>query len=547
MLAELASDEGYEAYTASNLTQATRAISDYDFHAVLLDIYLENDEVGLDLLPTLRDLQPNTPAIVISGLADLDSVISALKEGAYDLLRKPFNIAEVQKAVRNAVEKKNLALENAKLDKELRAERDSLEIRVKNATEDLAAKVNTLQTLNEQLSTIFEMSHATLVEGTPSEILKHVINLLRKVLRFEGAFCVVLDLRAEEISLKFSDCDRAEALVEGMRAELIAGKEQFIEMLESSDSSAGFAQLQRVIEHGQEDWSAADGLLMPIYVPQTLLGVFGVVGIARPNDLSEAEQRLLAFAISGFAAAWEQRNFMNRTNQLASFGELVTEIAHDLRHPMTSLRGAARILSEKWDEDSKRIRCLSQIPVDLSRMESMVSELVNFYNPRDMYMVSVDIHELLDKSLKVSHFLLDQKQIEVRKSFDAAHPVVLGLSPNLIEAFVNLISNAIQAMDNNGALTVATSDDLNEEDMSRLEAKGRQSEQYLRVSIQDTGAGIAPDELEKIFQRFYTTRPEGHGLGLAAVKRIIKKNLGTVHVRSEVGKGSTFEVYLPKT
>lgn len=548
MLAGVLDDCGFDSDLADSLSSASDLLRHESFDTVIVDVYLDDNECGLDLLPLVASTQPFTPSIVISGMASVDTVIEALKNGAYDLLRKPFNLSEIERTVRNAVEKKELAEENSRLVQELRNERDQLEDKVEEATRDLASKVSNLSTLNRQLTTIFDMSHATAIEGTPSEILAHILSLLGKVMGFEGGFCVILDLRAEEIGLSYGSNPTCRS-ISGHIGKALAQHRREIErsINESTHSDRNSVVQQALLNYCPTQWDPRHAFILPLRVPNTLLGFFGLIGIARSERLSVDEERMIALAISSFVAAFEQRNHLHRTRQLESFGELVTEIAHDLRHPMTSLRGMARMLADGWSEENKRARCLNQISVDLKRLESLVSELVNFYKPGDMNMVSVDVAELLGTALQACRLVLEQKHIQVETDFGPEDLRVLGLSPNLIEAFINLISNATQAMDEGGHLSVSATLGLSAEDRKLLADEGKKPEDYLAIAIRDTGRGIGENELEKIFQRFFTTRAEGQGLGLAAVRRIVKKNLGLVHVASEVGEGSTFTVCLPKT
>lgn len=548
MLAGVLDDCGFDSDLADSLSSANDFLRQKSFDTVIVDVFLEDNESGLDLLPLVASTQPLTPSIVISGMASVDTVIEALKHGAYDLLRKPFNLAEIKRTVRNAVEKKELAEENARLAEELRNERDQLEFKVEEATRDLASKVSNLSALNRQLTTIFDMSHATAIEGTPSEILAHILTLLGKVMGFEGGFCVILDLRAEEIGLSYGSNPTCRSISEHIGKALAQHRREIERSInEATHSDRNAAVQQALLNYCPTQWDPRHAFILPLRVPRTLLGFFGLIGIERSGRLSVDEERMIALAISSFVAAFEQRNHLHRTRQLESFGELVTEIAHDLRHPMTSLRGMTRMLTDGWSEEKKRVRCLNQISVDLKRLESLVSELVNFYKPGDMNMVSVDVAELLGTALQACRLVLDQKHIQVETDFGPEDLRVLGLSPNLMEAFINLISNATQAMDEGGHLSVSATLSLSAEDRKLLAEEGKKPEDYLAIAIRDTGCGIGEKELGKIFQRFFTTRAEGQGLGLPAVRRIVKKNLGLIHVASELGEGSTFTVCLPKT
>lgn len=546
MLGDVLQAHHYRTSLAQNIEEARVLLDREAFDAIIVDIFLDNRENGLSLLPQIRDLQPYTPTIVISGMANMDHVLEALKAGAYDMITKPFNIVDVVNVVARAVDKKNMAMENVRLVEALRQERDNLEERVQAATRDLKDKVEMLRLLNQQVTTMFEMSQTHNGDGSSEGMLRRVFDLLRRMIDFEGSFCVVYDIVAQEITLTHTDGNSVKEICEAMTRLFRENSGRLIEIA-ASHEHLPFREINGMIRQlypGQ--WPDHDVMLMPLYVHQTLLGVVGLIRRERSAHLSESEERILALAIAHFLSAFEQRSYVARTKQLAGLGELISEIAHDLRHPMTALRGASRILLDGWRDEVRRNRCLEEIQGNLIRMESMVSELVNFYNPKEMNMVPVDLNSLLDKAINVSQFLLEQKEIQVTREYEEGPIQILGLTRNLVEAFVNLISNACQAMEPGGRLTFRTSAVLDENQRQRLLASGRLPAQYVMAQIEDNGCGIPEENRDRIFRRFFTTRPEGHGLGLAAVQRIVKKNLGQIHYESVVGQGTTFYLYLPK-
>ncbi len=547
LLSEVLTTNHYHVSSAKCLDDARELIDRIPFDAVIVDIYLSDNESGLTILPYLRSLQPHTPAIVISGMARMDDVMEALKAGAYDMLCKPFNIIDVLHVMTRAIEKKRMADENERLVAALRRERDLLEIRVHEATHNLEEKVETLRLLNEQIGTMFEMSQNTGSDSSSEGVINHIFEMLRRMIDFEGAFCVIYDNKAKDINLAYADRPLVQEFCSEMTVMLRQQGPALVELAESQDSLP-VENLQMAIRHlYPHDLPHENLMLMPLHVHQTLLGVVGLIRMDRNSHLSRAEERILGLAISHLLAALEQRNFITRTGQLAGLGELISEIAHDLRHPMTSLRGASRILLDGWREEDKRNRCLDEISSNLTRMESLVSELVTFYNPREMNMVPVDIHALLDKALSVSSGLFEQKNIEIIRDYEPFNFMILGLSRNLIEAFINLISNACQACESSsGHIIIGTRQNLDEAHADRLRKIGWQPSSYALVTLKDNGGGIPPENIDKVFRRFFTTRPEGHGLGLSAVMRVIKKNLGHIHMESEMGQGTMFHLYLPK-
>ena len=546
MLEEVLLTDGHQVSLAADLAEARALILKESFDSVIIDIYLGAGECGLDFIPDLAQHQPHTPSIVISGMAQMDDVMRALKAGAYDMLCKPFNILDVLRVVGRAVEKKRMAEENERMAQALKAERDLLEDRVNEATHDLQEKVESLRLLNEQLATIFELSQAPLADNSSEAVLRRIFGLLRRVIDFKAGFCVVYDIKAHGLNLTYAEGDEIGDYASTMAAVIRDHINPLVELAESGEHLPVESVQRAIIGYCPPEWSLNDLMLVPLHVHQALLGVVGLIRHSGSSLMTRAEQRITGLAISHFLAAFEQRSFIARTGQLAGLGELISEIAHDLRHPMTALRGAAGLLNEGWRDDQKRHRCLDELFGNLSRMESLVSELVNFYNPKEMNMVPIDLHALLTQALKITHSLLEQKDIQVDCHFDGESLMILGLSRNLMEAIINLISNACQAMEPQGRLTVETHTMLDETQRKMLLHTGRHPAGFICLMIGDNGCGIPEENMEKVFHRFFTTRPEGHGLGLSAVMRIVKKNLGHIALESKPGEGTRFYIYLPK-
>lgn len=535
----------YEVSLAASLAEARALLAIQAFDAVVVDIFLQEAESGLALLENVHRSQPNTPTIVISGMASMDHVIEALKAGAYDMLTKPLNVIDMLRVIGRAVEKKRMADENDRLVEALRRERDLLEERVSEATRDLEETIGTLRALNEQMATIFELSHMPAGLQSSEDAIRRIFQLLHRLIDFDESFCVIYDINAHDLHLRFNQGRTGASLCEQI-AHLFRREGELIHALARGEAGLDIDRFMAEVRGRLPADNLANVMLMPLHVPQTFTGLVGLVRKSGPQRLSQAEGRMIGLAISQLLAAIEQRNFVTRTGQLAGLGELISEIAHDLRHPMTALRGAAGLLATGWSDEGRRSRCLSQITGNLARMESLVSELVNFYNPKEMNMVPVDLNGLLDKAVEVSGSLLEQHRIQIVRSLAPGGVTILGLTRNLIEAFINLITNACHAMEPGGRLELITARDVPADLMEPLRQTGRQPESFALAAVRDNGCGIPEENMKKIFSRFFTTRPEGKGLGLSAVQRIVKKNLGHIHVESKVGSGTTFYIYLPK-
>lgn len=225
---------------------------------------------------------------------------------------------------------------------------------------------------------------------------------------------------------------------------------------------------------------------------------------------------------------------------------LVSEIVHDIRHPLATLQGSAQLLAQHWDEEATRTRCIEQIAGGVIRLDSLLGELTQFNRPADVCMTPVGAAALIEDAITATTHLVRERRIELVRDFDPAKPRILGLSNNLVEAFVNLIDNACHAMEPGGRLKLTIRGGLDDEHAQRVRDRFSEPERYMMIAVADTGCGIAEEMMGRIFSRFFTTKSDGQGLGLAAAKRILDANLCHIHVESQTGAGTVFHIYLPR-
>ncbi len=219
---------------------------------------------------------------------------------------------------------------------------------------------------------------------------------------------------------------------------------------------------------------------------------------------------------------------LRRADRLSALGELSAGMAHEIRNPLGSIRGTAEILQEGIDPADKRYEFTRILIKEVDRLNRVVQDFLRFARPAPVERGRFDVNETLRE------ILLLTRQQAVRNGVAAELqagelPPVAGDREQLKQAFLNLVLNALQAMPGGGKLTVATA--LRD---------GRAA-----ITIADTGQGIPPENLERIFNPFFTTRQEGTGLGLAITHRIIQGHGGRIDVESRPGEGTTFTLLLP--
>ncbi len=226
---------------------------------------------------------------------------------------------------------------------------------------------------------------------------------------------------------------------------------------------------------------------------------------------------------------------LNLTSRLAAIGELAAGVAHEINNPLTGIIGfSERLLRKSTDETSKPY--LQRIHDEASRAAKVVENLRTFARRREPKREYLDINEILERTLELRAYELRTSNIELVVEFAPSLPKVTADFQQIQEVFLNIILNAEQAISEanlRGKLSIKTQD----------------MKDYIRISFTDEGLGIPSDQLDKVFDPFFTTRGErgGTGLGLSICHGIVAQHGGKIYAKSKSGKGSTFFVELPVT
>ena len=216
--------------------------------------------------------------------------------------------------------------------------------------------------------------------------------------------------------------------------------------------------------------------------------------------------------------------------KLAGIGSFAAGIAHDMNNPLQLILGLAENLTEETDLNAVHDQARDIVDA-VKRTTAICRDLTSYSRRASLQQDSlINVNGKLDEALKIARYAVALQDIEIRKHYQP--DVVLKGNPDeLLHVFVNLITNAVQAMEHQGTLTIETSTLAN----------------ATQVRVSDTGSGIAPEVLGRIFDPFFTTKPpgKGTGLGLYNIKNVIQHMRGTIAVESQVGRGSTFTLTFP--
>jgi PAS domain S-box-containing protein len=219
------------------------------------------------------------------------------------------------------------------------------------------------------------------------------------------------------------------------------------------------------------------------------------------------------------------------SERLAAVGRLTAGVAHEVKNPLNSMRLWLENLKESLpeDPDSGTQQAVQVLDKEIDRLDAVVKRFLDFARPMDVRLEATQLGDLLREVLEVAQPQMDRAKVQVAQLLPIDVPEVYADRALLNQAVLNLVLNAIEAMPEGGQLTIV------------LSRRGEIAE----IAVGDTGKGIPPENRQKIFQLFFTTRPGGSGIGLASTFRIVQLHNGSISFTSEVGRGTTFRIELP--
>jgi len=222
---------------------------------------------------------------------------------------------------------------------------------------------------------------------------------------------------------------------------------------------------------------------------------------------------------------------IQQAGKLASIGELAAGIAHEIRNPLAGIGAAVEVLSENGG-NGQQGEIVAEIRRQIARLNATLRELLDFSRQRDPEIAACAVSDIIKPMLGLIRPDAQKQHVRIVEQCPADLPPICADSSQVQQAVLNVLLNAVQAMPDGGTLTVRA------ETLNKVLRPGH--DRSVRVSICDTGNGIAPENLRKIFSPFFTTKHRGTGLGLAITRTIVEKHRGVIEVTSDVGRGSTF-------
>ena len=220
---------------------------------------------------------------------------------------------------------------------------------------------------------------------------------------------------------------------------------------------------------------------------------------------------------------------MTRAEHLATLGELAAGLAHEIRNPLAGIAGVIEIIGRDLPEASPAREVLQEVQQEVLHIKRILSDLLDYARPKAPDFRLTDLNITVEHAVALARQQALSRPIEIELRRADGLPLVEHDTAQIQQVLLNLLLNAIQAIPAEGRVTVA------------LESRGG----FARITVSDTGRGIAPEHLPSIFRPFFTTKGQGTGLGLSLARRIVESHGGRLEVTSQLGKGSEFTAWLP--
>ncbi|HER63254.1 MAG TPA: PAS domain-containing sensor histidine kinase, partial [Desulfobacteraceae bacterium] len=221
---------------------------------------------------------------------------------------------------------------------------------------------------------------------------------------------------------------------------------------------------------------------------------------------------------------------VQKQEKLAAIGNLAAGVAHEVRNPLSSIKGYATYFASIFEDDSEKKKAAEVMIAEVERLNRVISELLEISRPSDLKCRKTDLPFLLNSSMRLVQQDADAGGIRIITSIDENMGPILIDPDRITQALINLYINAIQAMPEGGELSVSARDQGN----------------GIAITITDTGTGMSEDTGNKVFDPYFTTKNTGTGLGLAVVQKIVEAHNGTIKFMSRENHGTSFSLFLPR-
>ncbi|WP_326910081.1 sensor histidine kinase [Sedimentibacter sp. MB31-C6] len=255
------------------------------------------------------------------------------------------------------------------------------------------------------------------------------------------------------------------------------------------------------------------------------------------TSLLKRDEKTISGAICNFYDISERKkieNKMDSLDRLTSIGQFAAGIAHEVRNPLAGMKTSIQVLKNRLcKNDIANKKLFNGVLYEIDRINKLISSLLDFAKPRIANKEKTNLVEILDNSLELIKKIASESNIDIKIINNSTNSTVFVDKAQVEQIFLNIIKNALSAIDKNGNLNIIFKNYI-EENIC-----------FIQIDFIDNGCGIHPENIEKIFNPFFTTNPKGTGLGLSVVHELIKSNDGEIKIKSIINEGTKIEIKFP--
>jgi PAS domain S-box-containing protein len=486
--------EGFQATGAYDGNEAIRIFEQQRFDLILLDVSMPGMN-GYEVMEHIFALDKEALIIIITGYASVESAIRALKIGAWDYLKKPFEYADLTKTVKNALAQKKLIADKKAVSARLEASERQYEFMVNNSPDLIFTldQKGCFTFVNPQFERVLGFAKKDLI-GTGFEDILHKE-----------------DLKKAGILTMFDKDDQ----------QINDGQDMLFRFKKSGNKTSQYDPY--------ESFAFMELKATPMHLPA--------------SDRKEAFNGVYAVArdVTERVALEDQ---LRQAQKMDAIGTLAGGIAHDFNNILMGIQGYASLVKTGFEQGSDEYKRLANIDAYVFSGAEMAKQLLGFAQKTSQETCLVNLNYLLKMTAKL--FGRTKKDIQIDQYLDKQLWGTIVDEGLIKQVLMNLFVNAWQAMPGGGKIIIKSKNHVVDEfkvDEFGLEKSGA----YVKVTVTDTGVGMNDEIMTRIFDPFFTTkeRGQGTGLGLATAYGIIKSHKGIFKVVSKPGKGSTFMFFLP--
>ena len=489
-------NRGLDVDVATSGKSAMETIGQKEFDLFLLDIFIPDID-GFGLMERILRRRPEAPVVLMTGDASVDSAVHALKRGAHDYLRKPFEAEDLEKTIHNALRQRDLLEKNRIMEDRLKVSEKRFRFMVQNSPD-------MIYTLDRNGNFTFVNEAATDLFGYNSVDLigKHYQSILYKD-----------DIPRSQ--WRFNERRTGDRATAGFELRLKPGPQ--IKSTNGKKPAYAVVELNATGMYRRENFRG----------PRIQIGTYGV---ARDTTYRKALETQLIQA-----------------KKMEAIGNLAGGLAHDFNNLLMGIQGVVSLMRLKMEPDNpflKQVRTVEQYVQDGA---GLTRQLLTLAKGGALEIKPTDVNELIRKQSRM--FGRTRKEIIITEDLVAVALPVLADSSQLEQVLLNLYVNAGHAMPDGGRIAIKTENIYLSHEHMLIGSTSLKPGRHVKITVTDTGIGMDEQTLERIFDPFFTTKQfgKGSGLGLYVAYGIIKNHGGFIQVVSKKRVGTTFTIYLPAT